>query len=82
MEITVINAVLTGTILLIGIWNYRKNGDEVSIYIGGAFGLFFASHILTLFGAPVLDIPIILIRLLGYLVVGIMLYTRLNGTTR
>jgi len=67
--IVVINLVLTSVIMVLGIWGYRRSGRLTEMLVGGAFGLFAASHLLVLFGVNSNDLLIITVRIAAYLVV-------------
>ncbi len=68
--ILLVDIVLCIVILILGIWGTRKHGDHVPIYIGIAFGLFGVSHILNILGlGEQLVTPLIIIRVLAYLIV-------------
>ena len=72
--ILLVDTVLCIVILILGIWSTRKHGDHVPIYIGIAFGLFGISHILNILGlSEQLVTPLIIIRVLAYLIVIISL---------
>jgi len=70
------NLILCIIILGMGIWEYIRTRSRVELYVGVAFGLFGVSHLLTLLGFSTgLTIPLIIIRLLAYLLVIFGLYT-------
>jgi hypothetical protein len=48
--ITTVNLILSLTILVLGVVAYGKKKNGLALYIGGAFGLFGLSHLLTLLG--------------------------------
>ena len=73
--IVVINLVLTTVILILGFWGFRKSGRLTEALVGGAFGLFAASHLLVLFGVGTSDLLIIALRIAAYLV---MIYALLR----
>jgi hypothetical protein len=57
-------------ILVLGSWIYKKKKDYVFFSIGIAFGLFGVSHFLNLLNlGKSLEIPLIVIRSIGYLLV-------------
>lgn len=70
------NFILCVIILGMGVWEYIRTKSRVELYVGIAFGLFGVSHLLTLLGLSVgLTVPLIIIRLLAYLLVIFGLYT-------
>ena len=70
-----INLVLCVVIVIMGVWQYIRTKSRVELYVGTAFGLFGISHLLTLLGlAASLTVPLIIIRLLAYLIVIYALY--------
>ncbi len=70
------NLILCIIILSMGIWEYIRTRSRVELYVGAAFGLFGVSHLLTLLGLSAgLTVPLIIIRLLAYLLVIFGLYT-------
>jgi len=76
-----VNLVLCIVIVLLGLIIYRKSREKLPLYIAMAFGLFGVSHAATLAGfAPVLTIPLIVIRTLAYLLVIYALYSHLRST--
>ena len=73
--IVLVNLILCAVILVMGIWEYVRTKSRVELYVGIAFGLFGVSHLLTLLGlAAGLTLPLIIIRLLAYLIVIYALY--------
>ena len=75
MEITVINLILCLIIFGMGIWDYIKKKDNVTLLLGVAFGLFGISHLMTILKlSGNLDIFLIIIRLIAYLLVIFSLY--------
>ncbi len=73
--VTTTNFVLCIVILALGKWAYVKKKNDVSLYIGIAFGLFAVSHLMTLLGlAAGLTVFLIAIRLIAYLLVVFALY--------
>ena len=73
--ITAVNLVLSVIILVLGYWGYKKSNDNVSLYVGIAFGLFGVSHLATLLGlAQNLVSLLIIIRTLAYLIVIFAVY--------
>jgi uncharacterized membrane protein (UPF0136 family) len=58
-----------------GIWVYSRKKDNVSLYIGIAFGLFAIDRLFVLLGSgPGLDILGIVLRIVAYLLVLFALY--------
>lgn len=73
--ITAVNLVLSVIILVLGYWGYKKSNDNVSLYVGIAFGLFGVSHLTTLLGlAQSLVSVLIIIRTFAYLIVIFAVY--------
>ncbi len=79
--VVVVNLVLTILIMLLGYWGYRKSGRLTEALVGGAFGLFAISHLLTLFGLVSNDLVIILLRTTAYLVIVFALLRVASGHT-
>lgn len=70
-----VNLVLCIIIVVLGYWGFKKSGDSVPLYIGIAFGLFGISHLSILLGLKdTLETPLIVVRLLAYVVVIFALY--------
>ena len=79
MEITIVNLVLCIVILVLGILAYARKKNDVPLYIGIAFGLFAITHLITLLGlATSLIVPLIIVRILAYLLVIFALYKLLG----
>ena len=77
------NLILCIIILGMGIWEYIRTRSRVELYVGVAFGLFGVSHLLTFLGLSAgLTVPLIIIRLLAYLLVIFGLYTAIAGRKR
>ncbi|VVB94334.1 Uncharacterised protein [uncultured archaeon] len=73
--ITAVNLVLSVIILVLGYLGYKKSKENVSLYVGIAFGLFGVSHLATLLGfAQSLVSVLITIRTLAYLIVIFAVY--------
>jgi len=73
--IILVNLILCVAIVVMGVWEYIRTQSRVELYVGTAFGLFGVSHLLTLLGlAAGLPLPLIIIRLLAYLIVIYALY--------
>ncbi len=79
--VVVINLALTTVILILGIWGFQKSGRLTEALVGGAFGLFAASHLLVLFGVDTSDLLIIALRIAAYLVVIYALLRVATGQT-
>lgn len=74
--ITLVNLILATIILIMGIWAYMIDKIQSILYVGLAFGLFALSHLFTILGLhQSLEVPIIIIRLLAYLLVIYATYT-------
>ena len=64
------NLILCVVILGPGLWEYRRSGLSLALYVGVAFGLFGISHAIALAGlTAALQYPVIIIRFLAYLLV-------------
>jgi uncharacterized membrane protein (UPF0136 family) len=73
--VILVNLTLCVVIVVMGVWEYISTKSRVELYVGTAFGLFGISHLLTLLGlAAGLTLPLIIIRLLAYLIVIYALY--------
>jgi len=73
--VVLVNFILCVVIVVMGVWEYIRSKSRVELYLGSAFGLFGVSHLLTLLGlAAGLTLPLIIIRLLAYLIVIYALY--------
>jgi preprotein translocase subunit SecG len=76
-----VNLLLCIGIVVLGFLCFRKSGDMLPAFIGTAFGLFGISHAATLAGLKVpLTIPLILIRMLAYVLVLVALWQHLKNT--
>ena len=53
-ETVIMNVILTLIISVMGVWVYMKKKSMLSLYIGGAFVLFFISHVLTCWATAML----------------------------
>ena len=77
--IYIVNLTLCITILVLGVFGYRKKGEVAPLYVGAAFGLFGVSHLATILGLKDdLEILLIVIRTVAYLAVIFALYTILK----
>ncbi len=73
--IVFVNLILCIVIVALGCLGYRKTKNLLPIYVGSAFGLFGITHLLTLLGYRVpLTVPLIIIRIIAYLLVIYALY--------
>lgn len=60
----------------LAIWGYARTKYNVLLYIAIGYGLFFLAHLLVLVGLAVsLNIPLIIIRVIGYIMIIIAVYT-------
>ena len=74
--VTVVNFVLAVVIFILGVALFGRKKSSLALYIGIAFGLYAVSHLVTLLGlAASLEIPLIVVRTLGYLIVIFALFT-------
>jgi len=77
--IVVLNLVLCVGILLLGYLVYRKRDIISALFIGIAFGIFGLSHLNTLFVPPLFpEVTFALLRICGYVIVGVALYLLLK----
>ncbi len=73
--IYIINLVLCAIILVFGLIGWRRSGRAFPLYIGIAFGLFGLSHLATILGLKAtLEVPLIVARILAYLIVVFTVY--------
>jgi hypothetical protein len=73
--IYLINLVLCAIILVFGLIGWRRSGRAFPLYIGIAFGLFGLSHLATILGLKAtLEVPLIVVRILAYLIVVFTVY--------
>lgn len=71
----IVNTLFCIVILVLGFWGYKKTGNRLPFSIGLAFGMFGFSHILKLLGfATVSTGPLLLVRILAYLIIALALY--------
>lgn len=78
--VRILNIILCGMIVFLGVWGYLKNKDIFSLLIAAAFGLFGVSHVLGFFGVMRFERGILLIRLMAYIIVVLALYVTLRTT--
>ncbi len=72
---TVSNLVFCIIVLVMGVWGYQKKKDKTPLFIGVAFLFFAISHIATILGSAAdLSYPLLITRVIGYLVVIYALY--------
>jgi len=77
--IVVLNLVLCVGILLLGYLVYRKRDIISALFIGIAFRIFGLSHLNTLFVPPLFpEVTFALLRICGYVIVGVALYLLLK----
>jgi hydrogenase/urease accessory protein HupE len=73
--IPVTNLLFSALIVIVGIMAWRKTKREAPLYIAAAFLLFGISHLATILGvADALAVPLIAIRIIGYILIIGMLY--------
>ena len=73
--IPVTNLLFSALVVIVGLMAWRKTKMEAPLYIAGAFLLFGISHLATLLGvADTYAIPLLVIRIIGYVLVIGMLY--------
>ena len=64
------NLLFSALVVIVGLMAWRKTKEEFPLYIAGAFLLFGISHLATiLWVADVLAIPLLVIRIIGYVIV-------------
>jgi hypothetical protein len=79
--IYIINLVLCAIILVFGLIGWRRSGRAFPLYIGIAFGLFGLSHLATILGLKAtLEVPLIVARILAYLIVVFTVYKVASGS--
>jgi hypothetical protein len=77
----VVNLILCVVILALGVVGYRRSRSVVPLYIGIAFALFGVSHLATLLGLKAtLEVPLIVVRMVAYLIVVYTLYRTAFGS--
>jgi hypothetical protein len=76
-----INLILCIIIVILGFFCWSKTGKNLPLFIAAAFGLFGISHAVTLAGLKnPLTIPLIIIRVLAYLLVIFALFQHLKDS--
>jgi hypothetical protein len=76
---TFVNLVFALAILALGMWNFLKSKNAVSLYVGVGFGLFGVSHLMTLAGLAVsLSQSLVVFRTVGYMSVILGLYVAMK----
>jgi len=76
LELTpVVNLLFSALVAIVGLIAYRKTGKDAPLYVAGAFLVFGLTHFATILGAgDALAVPILGIRILGYILMIGMLY--------
>jgi hypothetical protein len=78
--IPVTNLLFSALVVIVGLMAWHKTGKEVPLYIAAAFLLFGLSHLATLLGVAVaLEIPLLIIRIIGYVLIIGALYRMYAG---
>jgi hypothetical protein len=73
--VPVVNLLFSALVVIMGLMAYWKTDEEAPLYIAGAFLLFGLSHFATILGAgEALTIPLLAIRIIGYVLIIGMLY--------
>jgi hypothetical protein len=73
--IPVTNLIFSALIVIIGLLAYGRTRKESPLYVAGAFLLFGLSHLATILGLDVsLATPLLVLRIIGYLLILWMLY--------
>jgi len=73
--LSILNIAFTAVLFGLAIWGYARNKYNVLLYIAIGYGLFFVAHLLVLVGLSVsLNLPLILIRVVGYIMTIIAVY--------
>jgi hypothetical protein len=68
--IPVTNLLFSALVVIIGLMAWRKTKSEVPLYIAGAFVLFGISHLATLLGvAAAFEVPLLIVRIIGYVLI-------------
>ncbi|HWQ66661.1 MAG TPA: ATP-binding protein [Methanospirillum sp.] len=74
-QISVLNLLFCVALALISVYGYRKIGNTTPLFIGGGFLAFALSHLMTLMHLNRdIQIPLVIIRSIGYILVGIGLF--------
>jgi hypothetical protein len=76
LELTpVVNLLFSALIVIVGLIAYGRTKKDSPLYVAGAFLLFGLSHFTTILGAgDALTIPLLAIRIIGYVLIVGMLY--------
>lgn len=78
--IYLVNLILCIIIFVFGLIGYQRSKSVFPLYIAIAFGLFGLSHLCTILGLKAsLEVPLIVIRLLAYLIVVFAVYKSAFG---
>ena len=73
--IPVTNLLFSALIVIVGVMAWHKTKREAPLYIAAAFLLFGISHLATILGvAAALEIPLLVVRIIGYVLIIGMLY--------
>jgi len=68
--VSLVNLIVSALISGLALWGYLTSRNKLLVYLSMGFGLFALSHLVLLAGlGDALALPIIIVRLLGYLVV-------------
>jgi hypothetical protein len=74
--LSILNLVLTAALFGLAVWGYTRNKYNVLLYIAIGYGLFFVAHLLVLVGLSAsVNLPLIVIRVVGYIMIIIAVYT-------
>lgn len=76
LELTpLVNLIFSALIVIVGLVTYWKTKKDSPLYVAGAFFLFGLSHLATVLGiATSLATPLIVLRIIGYLLIVGVLY--------
>jgi uncharacterized membrane protein YfcA len=73
--IPVANLLFSALVVIVGLMAWHKTKKEAPLYIAAAFLLFGLSHLATILGVAVaLEVPLLIIRIIGYVIVIVTLY--------
>jgi len=79
--IPVTNLLFSALIVIVGLWAWNRTKKEAPLLIAAAFLLFGISHLATILGvAEALEIPLLVVRIIGYvLIIGMLCLYYVRG---
>jgi len=81
--VTVLNLLFCAVILLLGLYVYFSRRNQFVLLVAASFGLFGASHVITLMGmAAALEFPLVIIRATAYALVIVALFADIWGSMK